>query len=255
MQKLPNLAHFRRYIWEKHSLLVVIGNIGRVIEGARVYNTRHAISSADPVDNELLLRLLAATGLAAISLAERETWGWTCTVPDSSLGFFVGIEPEGMICFKFQEADHKRRVAVVQRQHPDEPLKESHFEAPDADPVHMVQRYFEEVVQLPTSIAVDESGNGILVQNLPGGNIGEILDLSEQQLIECVHQAQQQKELKELAEVLLFYECRCHEEMIMDMIENLPQERQDELWGELGELEIECPRCGREYLIKKKTIH
>ncbi|MCP4675720.1 MAG: Hsp33 family molecular chaperone HslO [Deltaproteobacteria bacterium] len=252
MQELANLALFKRYLWEEASLLVVTGDMAPAVEGRVVYNARFDIKEGGSVDPAFFTRILTATGLAAVSLSERESWGWTFTLPGSSHGFFVGVEPEGMICARIHETDTNRHVAVLQRQRPEEPLKESHFEVPDEDPAHLVERYFEGVDQIATRVAVDDSGLGVLVQAMPGGRFREVTDLQAPELIERIHQLADRDEMKPLQEVLLFYECRCHDEMIIGMLSGLPEERQQELWGDLEELEVECPRCGRKYVVKKK---
>ena len=57
--------------------------------------------------------------------------------------------------------------------------------------------------------------------------------------------------LKPVHEVVLFYECRCDDEMILEMITSLPTGQREELWGSETSLTIECPRCGREYTIQR----
>ncbi len=252
MQELANLAHFKRYLWEEPSLLVVAGDMAPAIEGRVAYNAKFSIEEGGSVDPAVFTRILTATGLAAVSLAKRESWGWTFTLSGSSVGFFVGVEPEGMVCARICEADTDRNVAVLQRQSPEEPLKESHFEVPDGDPAHLVERYFEGVDQVATRVAVDENGRGVLVQAMPGGRFQEVTDMEAHELIERINKMVDGGEMKELQGVLLFYECRCHDDMIIRMLTDLPEEKQRELWGDLEELEVECPRCGREYAVKKK---
>ncbi len=251
MNELSNLTHFRRYLWEEPNLLVVTGKIDPVIQGFELYNTRYNIKGPGSSISPLFERLLNATSLAAVSLAERESWGWTFTLPDSSYGFFVGIEPEGMICGRIQESDPQNRVAIVQRQKTKEPIRESRFEVPDRDPVRLVQRYFEDVEQIRTRLAVREDGLGVLVQALPGGRLDHISDVDDNHFIEHIFQMTLQDKMVQLGEVIIFYECRCHDSMILDMINNLQEDHRTELWGDLKELEIECPRCGRTYIVTK----
>jgi redox-regulated HSP33 family molecular chaperone len=54
-----------------------------------------------------------------------------------------------------------------------------------------------------------------------------------------------------LQEMLLFYECPCNIEMIRKIIQSLPEDQQNELWGTLDHLEVLCPRCSRKYLISR----
>ncbi len=251
---MKDLAKYSRYLWEEENLLIVMGQLSPVIAGMKAYNARYGILDSDSESLPQIERLLGATGLAALSLAERESWGWTITLPGSSVGFFVGVEPEGMICCRVREVDPGHPSVAVQRQKADKPLTQSLFEPPDGDPVNVVHGFFKEVEQTRTRLVVCEDGQNLLVQALPGGRFEKVTSLDDGDLVELISKKATGGELKPLNEVLLFYECRCHDEMILDMIDKLPKNRQCELWGNLRELEIECPRCGRMYVVKKNTL-
>ena len=57
--------------------------------------------------------------------------------------------------------------------------------------------------------------------------------------------------VKPAGEVLIFYECRCSDEMISRMVENMSAPDRQEMFGDLLQLEIECPRCGRKYAVTR----
>ncbi len=254
MKPLPNLATYKRFLWEDASLLVVTGEISPVLEGYRVYNNRYGIQDPNPPILPMLRSLLAAVALAAVSLPERESWGWTLTIPDSSTGFFLGVEPEGMMCLKVQDADQERKPVVVQRQKTGERIKQSHYLPHDSNPVLTIRHYFEEVEQNVVRLAVDDMGKGVLVHVLPGGRFDKVSSLDDTKLIELIDHKAEHEELKQLAEILLFYECRCHDKLIIEMIEKIPEDKRKELWGDLDKLEIKCPRCDREYVIRRKEM-
>ena len=252
MQELKNLASFRRYLWKEPNLLVVTGESASLVEGARAYNTRHGIEFPPQHQSATLTRLLGATGLAAVSLAERESWGWSVALPGLDTGFFVGVEPEGMICCALRETSPNRQNAVIQRHKPQENQTESHIVPPDGDPVHLVEHYFQNALQTPTRIALDDTSRAVLVQSMPDGRFDEVATLKEPKLTDLVTGLASSGALTPMGEVLLFYECRCHDETVLKMIANLPKQTQQDLWGDKDELEIECPRCARTFLIQKK---
>ena len=92
---------------------------------------------------------------------------------------------------------------------------------------------------------------GVLVQALPEADFGRVVDLADQEMIGLCRQKVQDGEFKPLQEVLMFYECRCDDKMILDMITTLPDAAREELWGDEKELNIECPRCAREYVLTR----
>lgn len=252
MIELKNLATFRRYLWAESSLMIIKGDIYPVMDGMMEYNARFGIDNPAPAIAATVTSLMAATGLAAISLAERESWGWTLTLPGSSYGFFIGVEPEGMMCIRVKQTDPRITSVVVQRQKPKLPAVQSHYEALDAEPVKVVQRYFEEVEQTDTRILVSPKGEGLFLHGLPGCDFSAWAVINRDELAELVAKLEVQRSLKRLNEVLLFYECRCNDDMVAKMIENLPGNKPDELFGDLDEIEVECPRCGRKFRIRRK---
>ena len=168
------MARYRRYLIKDENLLVVRGSIGPVIAGLHEYNSRHGIPLPPGELNSLVQELLAATALAAVSLAERESWGWSLTFDGMDLGFFVGIEPEGMICVNVLAARRRKASVMIQRQKAGLPLTQSHISPRSRSPREMVQQYFSEVDQTRARLDIKENGEGILVHALPGGNFDAV---------------------------------------------------------------------------------
>jgi hypothetical protein len=257
MLELENLAKYKRYLLEETNLLVVQGSIAPVIKGMEIYNSRHRIAPAPRAYTDSIRELLAATALSAVSLSERESWGWSITFKGTSAGFFVGIEPEGMICIKALEADIEKSSALIQRQKAGLPMTQSHIKPKDQSPCAAVEQYFAEAAQTNTRIAIKEDGTGILVQSLPGGNFDAVKDLKIDKIFDFIAKANLLGRVKELGEVLMFYECQCSESMISKMIGNMTEIDRRELFKDRQQLEIECPRCGRKYMAAntEESVH
>ena len=254
MLELKNLAKYKRYLIEDSNLLVVRGCIAPVIAGMSAYNSHHKIEPPDEELNSLLQELLAATALSAVSLARRESWGWSLTFKGMNVGFFVGIEPEGMICLQTLAAEPQKASVMVLRQKAGLPMTQSHINPRTGSPRDMVEQYFAEVDQTRTLLEVKEDGEGILIQALPGGNFDAVRDLDAAMRIGYLDSAVGAGRVKELGEILLFYECRCSEEMIIRMVDNMSEPDRREMFGDLKHLEIECPRCGRKYAVARTDI-
>jgi hypothetical protein len=251
MLELKNLAKYKRYLIENGNLLVVKGSIAPVIAGMSAYNARHGIMPPHEERNALIQELLAATALAAVSLAERESWGWSVTFKGMQIGFFVGVEPEGMICLRILDAETGKASVMVQRQKAALPMTQSHITPRTQNPRAMVEQYFAEVDQIKTRLEVKEDGDGILVHALPGGNFDAVRELSADKLFEYVAGAIVAGRVKEIGEVLVFYECRCSEKMITAMVDGMAESDRKDLFGDLPQLEIACPRCGRKYAVTR----
>jgi redox-regulated HSP33 family molecular chaperone len=240
-----------RHLWTERSLLVVTGDLSRLLEGKREYDARHGIAPDAAADSRALDRLMAAAALAAISLAERESWGWTLTAAGAAHGLFCAVEPEGLICGTARAADPDRAVAHLQRKKGTGPVVESRFTPSSDDPAASVQRYFLDAEQIETRLAVAESGAGALVQAMPGGALAELAALDDAAFIEELRAVVGSERAEHLDDVVVFYECRCDEKVINTMIAGLPDQARGELWGDLPELCVTCPRCGREFTIPR----
>jgi hypothetical protein len=251
MIELKNLATYKRYLIQDANLLAVRGSIAPVITGMSVYNSRHGI--APPLEdlNSLIQKLLAAAALSALSLAERESWGWSLTFKGMDVGFFLGIEPEGMLCIRILDAETDKSSVMVQRQKAGLPMTQSHFSPRTKSPRDMAEQYFSEVDQTRTRLEIKENGEGILVHALPGGNFDAVRALDAENLLGYLDSAISEGRVKKLGDVLLFYQCRCSEEMIIQMVDNMADADRRRLFGDLQHLEIECPRCGRKHRVAR----
>lgn len=239
-----------RYLWEERSLLVVLGDFARVAEGKAEYDALHGVAALPAAEAARLARLMAAAALAAVSLAERESWGWTMTSQGAAHGLFCAAEPEGLICGTSREAPREKAIACLQRKKGNGPLVESRFEPDPADPAASVERYFRKVEQIGTRLALDGT-SGALVQALPGGALGELEAPGAGEIVSALRALRDGDRLRRLDEVAIFYECRCDDAVIRRMIDGLPAPSRAALWGAEARLEIACPRCGREFAIER----
>ncbi len=251
MNSNMHLAHYYRYHWEEPDLIVVTGEATQIWEGYHAYCKRYGIQLPEKDKTEMLMRMFAAAGLAAVSLPEPEYWGWSLTFPGLSTGLFCGVEPNGMICGSVRKSDPTRNLVAVQRQAKDSPATQSHFSLFTHDPIEAVERYFAESEQTLIRIAVDDKGKGALLRPLPNGRFDEIDGLTDSELISRCFSLAEEGKITLLEEMLLFYECPCDMQMITKMIRSIPEEEQKELWGNLNQLEVSCPRCSRKYLVER----
>jgi hypothetical protein len=251
MEFPEHLAHYNRYLWKSPNLIVVTGEADKIWKGRTAYHASHAMTAEAAGPAVLLNRLLAAAGLAAVSLPQRESWGWSVSMPGMDEGLFCGVEPEGMICGRVLGNKKTQGLCVVQRQGEKSPLAQSHVTLITQDPVEAVERFFEEAEQTLIRIAVDDAGRGALLRPMPGGAFEAINGLSDDQIIERIFALAGGGSMQHLEEVLLFYECPCSPEKIHAMVKALPADQSSQLWGDLKQLDIACPRCGRYYEVSK----
>ncbi|MCP4714080.1 MAG: Hsp33 family molecular chaperone HslO [Deltaproteobacteria bacterium] len=253
MKKQAHLAHYYRYLWEEPGLVVVVGAAAEISKGFQSYNARYGVVEDDRQGHAQLERLFAGAGLAAVSLAERESWGWSVSLPGSETGLFCAVEPEGMVCGRCLASSKKeKQTVVVQRQKENVPLAQSFFSLQSDDPLQAVERYFEEAEQSLVRVAIDDTSRGILIRPLPGGSFDIINGLSDAELIEQWFRVGDEPGIKKLEEVVLFYECRCNDELILNMLTSLPEKQRREMWHGRSTLDVQCPRCARRFSVNRK---
>jgi hypothetical protein len=245
------LGKYFRFLWEEKDLLVIEGWFPEVAVSRKLYEERYRIAASDEDADRRLVQLMGASALAAVSLSDRESWGWTVSFADDPMGYFVGVEPEGMLCGRVREAERDRNTVYVQRQKASEPMTQSYFEPETSGPAAVVQQYFEQTVQVETRVALDGDASGVLVQALPNGRLDDLEHLDDQGLLALSRKLSSEKILKPMGEVLIFYECRCDDEMVLNMVAALSEDARREVWGDETQLSVECPRCGRGYEIQR----
>ncbi len=244
-----HLSHYRRFLWHEHGLLVVRGSFAEARVSRDLYFLRHGIPVVTGLAAAELDRAMAAAALSGVALVDRESWGWSITLPGRDFGLFVGLEAEGMICGRTGPAERERGLTMLQRQKPGGPLVQSTYEPPGADVIDVFQDYYLKVEQIPTRVAVSDDWESALVQVLPGGDLAPVSALAVGELLSRVDGGIAAGDLEPMHEVVVFYECRCNEDLIRAMIASIPDAQRAALLAEEGEIRIECPRCGREYAI------
>jgi hypothetical protein len=247
----PYLSHYHRYLFPDEQTMIVLGDASGIWRGREAYHRTLRIDVPDDPSDTRVRRLLASAGLAALTLHDRESWGWTVTLPGLPVGLFCGVEPDGRLCGTVREADATRAVAVLQRQKAGGALVQSHIEPPATDPLATVREYFDRVVQTPTRLVLDDEGPSVLVQLLPDGARDGLLSAPDDELRARCESLRDAERLHHLEEVLLFYACRCSDEMILEMLTKLPEKDREEIWRGQSALTIECPRCGRAYHVQR----
>lgn len=251
MSELKELTKFRRYLLEDSAMLIVRGGIAPVIAGMNTYNARYGIAPPRENLDSLIHELLAGAALSAVSLADRDSWGWSLTFKGMRAGFFVGVEPEGMICLRVVDADSEKSSCLIQRQKSGLPLTQSHITPRTRNSRDVVEQYFQEADQTKTRLVIRADGEGALLHVLPEGDFGVVKGLNVDELFSFIDGSIEDGKAREVGEVFIFYEFRCSEEMISRMVENMSESNGRDLFGDLEHLEIECPRCGRKYTVTR----
>jgi hypothetical protein len=285
------LALYRRYLWESKNISwIYTADVDKLLKSKHQYQEQYNIDVPDLSDRQRqeLDDLMIGATLASESQVERDMWGWTVRLPLKPWGLFCGVEPEGMVCTRFthlSETAAKDPVGsfAVQRVTASAPIRQTSLIPRDTSARYLVEQYFDESEQLPARIAIIGS-EAVMALSMPDADWSIVETLKESDLMSLFHELLKETEpspapqtpantsseklkqqfaaakgaigttqgdLKIMHEAVYYYDCRCDASNIRQMLDNLPESQRIALWGDLPELEIECPRCGRKHLIKR----
>lgn len=291
------LALYRRFLWESKNISwIYTSGISQLLASRKMYF--ESCSMAQHLLNDAQQRevddLIVAATLAAESQVERDAWGWTIRIPLKPWGLFCGVEPEGMVCARFNNLDPAAAqdpigMFAVQRVSADAPVRQSSLIPCDVSARFLVEQYFTESEQLPARIAI-KGNEGLMALSMPNAEWDIVKDLSEADMLSLFHellresepaeQLRQDSELSEKArqikekfaeakgqeigsligdlklmhEAVFFYGCRCDIHQISQMLARLSASDQEALWQGSDSLEVQCPRCGRTHVVTRDKM-
>ncbi len=241
-----------RYLWDDANLVVVLIEAKPLWETLREYRSYYHLPEL-PAEQALALdQALAVAAMANVSLAEKESWGWSLALPGLPFGLFIGAEPEGMVIGRVMPRTRDEAKAAVQRRKKDKDATQSYYEPLSADVFQAMEGYFDHSEQVPTRLFVNEDGRGALVRMMPQGDFDRVANLPGPELVDQLFALRDDETLRRLEEFRSFTQCLCTDEYILNMITSLPQAHRQALWGDEPKLEIECPRCGRMYVLRRQ---
>lgn len=177
---------------------------------------------------------------------------------------------------------------AIQRVSTGAPVRQTSLIPRDTSSLYLVEQYFDESEQLPARIAIN-GDEALMALTMPNAKWQEVEKLSQQELFDLFHRiskefyAEENKlptvdddlseaakriktqfaaakgpkvgiqfgDIKLMHEAVFYYGCRCNEEQMRQMVERLPKSHQDELWNGVDHLDIQCPRCGRNFTLQK----
>lgn len=136
----------------------------------------------------------------------------------------------------------------ITREH-GEPSRSS-VQCESSDIVRIVEHYYSQSEQLPIRIALSkDSDTAVAIAAMPGYDEEwfAALDLA------CLPELPEEKK-KRIKTCQFKFACDCSPEKLLPFLRAIGDEELAELYGEDTELTVQCPRCGKYFLIPRDSL-
>ncbi len=247
-------AKIPRYLVDEHHVVIAIADFDPLFR-AYLDHARRWDREPDPFESVLMRQALAGTCLYLSGRRDAESRAWTINLHKPALNVFVtGDAADDHVTARlFTEnivtSEASRMYCQVQpHAQPDGkplPLRETVIEVSGLDVLRMFETFCKQSDQGSVRFFDYEDSRSAMVVGLPGCDPDWIAALDRERTLELVENAR-------LLETRQFaFACGCSEEKMFDVVSSVYEGRPDALFqGEEG-VEVQCPRCGHEWLLRR----
>lgn len=240
------------YVRTRHCVLLR-GSFGPVFEDLELHllQNGHALEAHQ---RSMLRDGLAAIGLHLTSRPYDELTAWTLNFRDPPLNLFVTGESLGRYVtgrvFTRDVATVNTGRMFVQTSRPRLPVRQSVVEVEGDDVLACVEQYYRHSEQLPARLFRQEDGDYAMLVAHPDYDAAwfETVDPG------TVREVARHEELGPLERRGFRLGCGCTRETILRMLRGATGGDLDELYGDLDELRIECPRCAAVFRVPREEL-
>ncbi|MCA8962326.1 MAG: hypothetical protein KDC38_17495 [Planctomycetes bacterium] len=252
---IPSLGelHVQRYLLNQHHVTVSITDPDLMFR-AYLDHARRWDREPDPFEAVIVRQALTAAGLHLASLHKNQSVAWTINLNDPALNVFVaGDVIDGHIVARlFTENIETAETSRVycQTQQPNSPVRQTVIDVEGLDVLVMFEQLGQRSDQQLVRYFDHDDGRSSMVLGLPGADPEWIHGLEHDDVPGLVRDPD-----AHLLETRLFtFACGCTEERMRSVVGAAYSGRLDELFqGEPG-LQVQCPRCGHEWLLRREDL-
>lgn len=202
-------------------------------------------------------QVLAAIVLWGTFLPNGTTTAWSLLLPRRQWRLFVAADSGEVRCIsRWSPFEHEHRhhepLMDCQTRRRGEPVTRSVFEPEEEDAVGIVRQFFRQSQQTPGRLFFDaDAQRGQMLVALADKDEAWFASLEARDRADLLRH----EELGHMARIgdaqPWLFDCGCTAERVRQAILGAVGIDPDTLFGEDHEVEVECPRCGREYVIER----
>lgn len=211
----------------------------------------------DVPDHLALTAMRQGLAGAALYLSCRprdEIVGWTISIQEPPLNLFLTGDagtnsvtgrafPDGV-----REAEANR--LFVQSRRPTTGTHESAIEVDGLDVLGIFEQYYDQSEQFPARFFDYDDGRYVMAVGLPGLDEGWLHGLDRDAIADSIRSGS----LTKLDTRLYRFACGCTEERLREVVRLSYQDNPDELFQDDPAVEVQCPRCGHMWDIRREDF-
>jgi len=198
----------------------------------------------------LMRRSLAAATLHLALLPPDQFCAWTLNIVEPPLNLFLAGDNDefqitGRIFSRDVRTAKRNRLFVETQRTKHEPSRSTlDFEGLDLLPIF--EQYYDRSVQIRARIFELDRDDFLLVQGLPRVDEAWIQGLGAGDA-----RAHVERDLETVEQRTNRFHCGCNAQKILVVVRGMFASRPDELFRGENQVEVQCPRCGRTWLVAR----
>lgn len=241
-------------IYVRHrNVLAVRGHFPPIYTDYYLHLMQHGIRHPGELD-QMLKDFLAALTLHLVARPWAETLAWTVNLRAPRVNVFVtGSSVEEYVTGRLftddvREPDRNLFYTQTTSAHLSEP-RTSVLEVDDRDPLHWLEQYYEQSEQRPGRIFRHSDEHFTLVAAQPDYDEEWFNGLDAEAVAAIV----ETQETKVLETRRFRFHCGCTLDKILPVLGSW-KNKPEELFGDAGEITIQCPRCAARYRVTRDML-
>lgn len=245
-------AELDRYVDNQHSALIAVARFLPLVQ-AYANHARRWQEEPDPLGMVMAHQALAAASLYLSCRPRDESIAWTINFKEPAINVFVAGDAaqETVVARVFttdvQTADTSRLYVQSHRPHTD--LVQSVIAIEGLDVFDIFERYYRQSDQHSARFFDFDDGRTAMVVGLPGLDEEWLAGLTRESALEYIESG-----LKPIDVRNFRFECGCSPERMLEAIQSIGREELLGLFEGDHPLEVSCPRCGHQWLVRRDDV-
>ena len=250
---MPGQVTVERFLSRERECLIARADFAPLF-AAYLEHSRKWVGDPQPLVRLMMAQGLAASGLYLTCRPRDENTAWTLNLPEPPLNLFLTADAAtGKVVGRYFEENVKATggarfyVQAVRRS------GKPHMSVVGVkgfDVLSIFEQYYVQSEQATARFFSLDGESYVMLMALPGVDEAWLrdMDCAEAMALLAVPETQL------IERRTVSFGCRCNRDTIVRIVKSMFAGRAEELFGDDGEVEMQCPRCGRSYDVARRAF-